>query len=571
MALFFNGRLIVTPAAVSQVDDSALANKNLTVGNVVAFIGPSSRGKPNTGLRFGNPTDARAALGTGDLADAVVKAFAPSQETNAPSEVIGIRVNPATQSTLALLDASSAASINLKSTDYGNETLTIGVKVESGTNVGKKITAQQNGAVYTKDNITRRAFSIVYGGGEATASMSVSNTTVTLFAPNGSPVANIDLSVFKTYQALVDKINTVAGFTAAVLDGNSSVVTLNGLDGLTTQDVKTASYEAHADLQACVDWFNSIEELVVDAARDPAATKVPTNIPLTLLTGGSNGSITNTQWSNAFATLQGLDVQWLSPLSSDPSIHAMATAHVQFMSTVGKKERRALCGGAIGQTQDAVIAAAKNINSDRVSLCWPGHYDFDTDGNQILRPSYMTAALVAAAFSAVDPGTPMTNKALEVIGMEVDVKNPTDTDQLILGGVLTVENTPTGYRVVKSISTWLTNDNFNRVEVSTGAAIDFAIRNVRQALAVLVGSRGSPTLITQALGITTTTLEQLAKPAPVGPGVLVGDTDNPAFRKITISLDGDVLAVQFEASPVIPVNYIPVTMFATPFSATVST
>jgi hypothetical protein len=35
-------------------------------------------------------------------------------------------------------------------------------------------------------------------------------------------------------------------------------------------------------------------------------------------------------------------------------------------------------------------------------------------------------------------------------------------------------------------------------------------------------------------------------------------------------LIGDVLAVQFQCSPVIPVNYIPVTVFAVPYTGTAS-
>jgi hypothetical protein len=181
---------------------------------------------------------------------------------------------------------------------------------------------------------------------------------------------------------------------------------------------------------------------------------------------------------------------------------------------------------------------------------------------------YILAALLAGAFSGVNPGTALTNKTIKVRGLERDLRNPTDTDQLINGGVLCVENTNSGFKVVKSISTWLVNDNYNRVEVSTGVATDFVSRNVRQALDILRGERGNPITLSRAISIAESTLRELSRPEPQGPGVIVGDAANPAYKNIVASLEGDVLRVEFQCSPVIPVNYIPVTIFAVPYSGT---
>jgi hypothetical protein len=134
------------------------------------------------------------------------------------------------------------------------------------------------------------------------------------------------------------------------------------------------------------------------------------------------------------------------------------------------------------------------------------------------------------------------------------VLNPTDTDQLILGGVLAVQETKTGSRVVKSITTWQTNRNYNRVEVSCGTALDFTCRNVRDAVDVLRGAKGDSRVLGRAVTIADTVLRGLAKPEPEGPGVLAGDANSPAYRNITAKLEGDVVAVSFECSPVISVS-----------------
>jgi hypothetical protein len=63
-------------------------------------------------------------------------------------------------------------------------------------------------------------------------------------------------------------------------------------------------------------------------------------LPFTYLAGRRR--YVTTEWSNAF-TAQSSDAMG-GAVSSDPSIHAMADAHVAFMSTVGRMERRAICG-----------------------------------------------------------------------------------------------------------------------------------------------------------------------------------------------------------------------------------
>lgn len=99
-------------------------------------------------------------------------------------------------------------------------------------------------------------------------------------------------------------------------------------------------------------------------------------------------------------------------------------------------------------------------------------------------------------------------------------------------------------------------------------ALDFVARNVRNALDTLRGAKGNAQTLALAVSKAETTLTELARAEPQGPGVLAGDKENPPFKNITASLDGDVLRVDFQCSPVIPVNYIPVSIFAVPYSGT---
>jgi hypothetical protein len=569
MSVFFNGRLLVSPATASLVDDSAMRNKNLTVANILALVGTSEGGAPNTALRFGSPTEARAMLKSGPLLDAVERAFDPSPQTYAPSTVLAVRVNPAVQAAL-MLKASATNLINLQSTDYGLWTNQIKAKIETGTNKGKRLSTQVGNDYYTADDVYRDALSVHYTGAQATSRMTINGTTLTLEAPNSTAVATIDLAAYNTVRKLVDRINAVTDFTGVVLDGNDDKATLNALDYASNVDVKTSTVTATANLQAIVDWFNGYGEGYVTATRQAAIGGVPDNIAWTYLAGGSDGTTTNTEWAAAFTTLQSEDVQWLVPLTSEASIHAQADTHCSFMSNVARMERRCLVGGAIGQTIAEAVAAAKALNSDRTSQCFPGFYDYNAAGVLTLYPSYMTAAMTAAAFAGSNPGTSLTNKALKVRGLERKLRNPTETDVLVDGGVLCIEETAKGYKVVKSISTWLINDNYNRVEVSTGFAVDFTARNVRNAVDDLRGAKGNPVTLADAASRVESTLRELARPEPMGPGVLAGDEISPAYRNIQVSLEGDVMRIEFEISPIVPINYILCVLHAQPWSGSIS-
>ena len=568
MAVFFDGRLITTPTTASVVNDDAMRNKNLSVGNVVALVGRSASGKPKTALRYGSPQQAQADLVSGELLDAVLAAFDPSNETGGPAEVVAVRVNPAAQSSLTLKSAGAADVISLQSTNYGALTNQIKIKIEAGSVSGRRLTTQVGSDYYSEDNVGRAAFSVQYTGGLASATVTISGTSCVLASPSGTTVATLNFVDYGTVQDLVDRINLVPGFAASVLGGNFTSPTLNGLDFVTAADCKTSATTVRADLQAAIDWFNGNAEGYVTATRVAGAGEPPAPLAFTFMSGGSDGTTTNADWASAFEVLQSVDVQWVTPVSGDAAIHAMADSHVAFMSTVGRKERRAVVGSAANTSDTDAIAAAKALNSDRTSLVHLGHYNYNAAGKLVLFPAYISAALISGMFAGVNPGTPLTNKTIKVRGLERKLRNPTDTDQLIKGGVLCLEDTEQGYKVVKSISTWLVNSNYNRVEQSTGWAVDFVARNIRNALDVLRGAKGNPLVLSRAASIAETTLRELAREEPQGPGVIVGNAQSPAYRNIKASLEGDVLRVDFECSPVIPVNYVLATIYAVPFSGT---
>lgn len=568
MPVFFNGRLWVTPAVMSLVDDSRMYNKNLSVGNVLCIIGRSEGGAPLTPIYLSSPYEAKEVLRGGELLKACEKAFDPSSQTVGPSQIIAIRVNPAVQATGELRDTGGNVALSLKSEDYGKYTSGIRLKVEAASERGKKVTTQFDRQYFSADNVYRDAFVVRYAGSEASATITVSGTQCLLYAPAGTLVSTIDLGDAPTVVQLVDRINLVPDFDASVLDGNHNKPTKQALDFCVAQSIKAVPFTVTADLQAVADWLNGQGEGFIAAERLPNMGAALANTNWVSMSGGSDGNVLIQQWQEAFAALQAEDVQWVVPLTSTDAVHAMADTHCTYMSNVARMERRCLVGTNSGTSDNEAILKAKNLNSDRTSLMHLGFYDYDyeQEGKLVLYPPYILAAQIGGAFSGVNPGTAMTNKAMKVRGWERKLKNPTDTDRLINGGVLCVEDTKKGYKVTKSISTWLINRNYNRVEMSVGTAVDFVSRNVRNALDDLIGEKGTPQLLTLAIEKVDSILKELSRPEPMGVGVLAGDAANPPYRNIIAEIDGDVMRIEFECSPVIPINYIPIVIHAVPWN-----
>lgn len=567
MPLFFNGRLYTSPAVMTRVDDTAMFNANPAVGNILAVVGPADAGAPKTPLRFGSPNEAAAVLRGGALLDAVVRAFGGTVETPAPSTVVAIRTQPATQSTLALLDASSTPVITLKSQDYGLIANRVNVAISAGTARGKRIRTRLDRLEIDADDIGRDVLEVQYTGVAASATVTVTGTGVTLAAPSGSALPEILFADAPTVADLAQRISMVPDWSATVRENSDDHPTAAALDFVAAADAKTAPLTLTANLTAIVDWFNSAAEPLVTATKAAGAGTVPANIAGAYLTGAVAGSTTNQDWSDAFLALQQEDVQWVVPASGDPAIHAMTAAHIEFCSDILGRERRSICGTVAGTTDDQAISAARAINSDRVSLVHLGVYDYDTAGKLILYPPFISAAIIGGGFAGVNPGTAMTNKALAVRGLERRLRNPTDTDRLIKGGVIPLEETPTGYKVVQSVTTWLVNNNYNKREMSVGAAVDYVARSMREALAPVIGKKNGPAAIVEARTRAEATLRELARPEPAGIGVIVGDANRPAWRNLDIVAEGDVLRVEFECMPVIPVNYIPITIRAVPYTS----
>lgn len=566
MPVFFGGRFLVAPTVASRVDDSALVNPNPAGAFGLALVGQAEGGEPGVALKFSDPTRARQVLRTGKLLDALERAMHPSNDSDFPGAgtVTAVRVNPATKATLTLKDSTSADVIVINSSDWGRWNNQIKVKIEDGTQANtKKATVAYTDQAVSKDNIGRDILSLQYTGANATATITINDIGLSLTAGAGESFT-ANFSDYPTVQALYDFLVAKTFLTVTMLADNAEHYTVSSLDFVAAQDVKTAAFIVTANLQALIDWFNSTEEPYVDATRAANAGKVPANTNgYIYLSGGSEGTITNQNWQDAFDVLKQQDVYAISPVTEDASIHAMGDTHCQFMSgPSGKKERVQFVGALQGEQVGDWINRALALNSDRTAILGQGVKDFDRNGSLVTFSPPLLAAQLAGMFVSGGPGRALTNRYIVARGLDPLVKTE-DRDTLLQAGIIPVEFVDgRGFKVVQSITTWIADTRYTRRELSTRWAADYAVRTVRESLEALVGITAGPQLIALAISRAESTLKRSA-----AEGVIVGDADNPAYKNIQAFIDGDVLSVSFEASPAIPANYILLTAHLVPYTS----
>lgn len=568
---FFAGRFTRHPRVAASIKDQALIPFSAGPTRTVAILGIALGGEPGVPLGFSSPSEAAATLRGGELLDAIERCFDPSTESRGASLIEAVRVNPATRSTITLDDAGGQDAVVVTSVNYGLVENEIKIKVETGTNTGKRLTVAKGVDLYVRDDVGRSAFSIQYIGAGSAATTTITGTALTT-AVTGGPggeTLNIDLNVYNTVQKVVDRILALsAAYTAVVLDPNPNRGVLNGLDFVTTQDIKTASFTVKADLQAVVDSLATGGwQPLVTASRSSGADAPPANIAYTYLAGGTEGTTLTSHWQAAFDAIQQKEIAFVVPVTSDAALHAMADAHCQLMSADGKRPRRAFVGAGLGEktaTLSNYTTRATNLNSDRTALVVQGVKGFDRNGAVYTFPPYVVAGQLAGLMSGLDEiGDSITFKAVKSTGLEW-TPTASELETGLAGSLLMIELAENRgfYRVTRGISTWRKDDGYHRVEISTGVALDEVVRRVVDGLELFIGRKASPILSYAIASRVESILLSLAAQQ-----IIVGE---PAFRAISVTITGDTAVVQFEASPVIPLNFINVVVNATLFTGSVT-
>lgn len=562
----FAGKTISAPGVLAVVNADALTPVPASVVNTVVCVGTGEGGKPKTLEWFSTPSDMAARTRGGDLFDVIPFVWAPSPDRIGPQRVGIVRVNPAVQATTTLKNSATDI-ITVTAANYGLRDNGISVKVEAGTNANsKKLTVADGVNTYVKDNITRPLFTLTYAG--TTMAVTVNATQVATTVTGGSGASQTaTFAAYPTVKRMVDFFAAQTGYTCVIDPSvNPDMLIADAMDYLSA--VSALSQTLYANNMAIVDWLNSGAQPLVTATKIASVGLLVDNQGPKYLTSGSEGSTTNTDWQTALAALDLEDIGFIAYLSSNATQQGYLLTHVTTIGADGKRPRRAATGTPTGQASgDLGAAVADTFNSPLVQLASQGVYIYK-NGVRTLLPPYFVGAMIAGLDAGVPIGEAITFKAVNLSGMELEwLPSDAQKNTAVDSGVVLIERIPGrgGFRIVRGISTWQSTDQYHLVEPSVGLVLDTVRKG---SIAVAEDFLGKP--VTSQLGYAILSAIETFLLRLVGQNQLVPFTDGKPWFANQATMQGDTILIKFTVQPVIPLNFVGITINAQPLSQTIS-
>ncbi|MDR1073940.1 MAG: phage tail sheath subtilisin-like domain-containing protein, partial [Treponema sp.] len=467
----------------------------ISAGNGV-ILGKSSMGAAGVLNEFASPREAQEILGDGELLKAVALAFNPSPDYT-PQKIYAMVVNGNKQAERQMKSGENVI-LNLKSAMYGVPANQLKMQLSAGTDAGtKKVVCVFKGDDETKetiDNIGKESISLLYTGSGSAATVTIDNDKLAVSVADAADGIEILFEDFPTVEQIVARLNDTGVFAAIQLETESNAPA-NQLDAVTSQDVKTSARTLRSDLYALISALKSSYYVGKENVEkeDGAANIMPdVDADFVYFTGAAAGTYTVADWNEALGKLETEDVQIVSSPSTDHTVHMLISNHCTLMSsTVNRKERTWLLGGAKGEAMADALANAKSLNSKYGSYVYPAANVNSplTGESEDVAASYVACMLLGVE-AAVAVNEPLTWKNLSVNKFLVKLKIP-EMEKLIKGGVLCCGTTDDNrLAVIRAMTAYQGGSQLQLVERSMVREDLYMNRDLRNRFSVDVGRPG---------------------------------------------------------------------------------
>ena len=267
------------------------------------------------------------------------------------------------------------------------------------------------------------------------------------------------------------------------------------------------------------------------------------------LAGGSetaSGLIAPADYEAGLQEIEDSDIQIVVPFSSDIDILTKVKEHLPIAARAGR-ERNAWMGTTSAQTLANVRANFVNKMNDRnIAVVAQDIKVTRPDGRTAqLGPQYL--ALMLAAMQAGTPvGTPLTRKRPGVTDVVTTNWHPNrDAATAIQYGIVNLSYDSQGWRVERSVTSYLTDDNPIYSEVSANESANASVRSLRADLDRRIGERVLASSRAAIEALVKQNLEQQVR-----------DTVIKAFKDISVQDLGDTFRVNYTMAAIEPLNFI---------------
>ncbi|MDR0473584.1 MAG: phage tail sheath subtilisin-like domain-containing protein, partial [Treponema sp.] len=412
-----------------------------------------------------------------------------------PQQVYAMRVNKGTRGEITLKSGASDI-LTVKSKDYGVHTNQIKIWVKEGTAPNsKKILVNYKGNEVSQDNIVRRSMSVRYTGTGTAATMTVTATGIQIAVTGGDPgdSQNITWEECDTLEALVARLNDTGNFVASLIDERPNIKTTN-LDTTQAMSIMADGAVFHSNLWAFGEALASMQYIGEVQIVSTNLFVVPDDTSsYVYLSGAAAGTYTIADWTDSLEILEGQDVQSITTPSTDHDVRILISNHITSMcQTEKRKERQGICGLERGVNLETAVAAAKELNSEYMSLVMDDAVANNplTGATEVIDPAIL-ACKIAGMEAAMGMATPLTNKQLKVNAFGKK-KRASELNTMIQNGIMPCDVNEDGLLVIIRAMTAYQDDNLALNERSCVREALYMDRDLRKAYSRRTGTSEEP-------------------------------------------------------------------------------
>jgi hypothetical protein len=368
----------------------------------------------------------------------------------------------------------------------------------------------------------------------------------------------IDLGSYDTVGNLVAYINTLANYSSEVVsDGSLLVSKLDKIilaDAINIKTEKTIS----AILEEIINQINNNSMILTATLSTGAVRRLPANdVDYVFLSGGSEGSTPIQQdYQDALDEIcLACDISLLGATTSDLAIQSAISAHCTYMSgTIGRNERQACFGAGINDSESTIKSNAVSLNNALVGYTGTPIKRYDKNGILITFDPFYYACEILGLASGNGVTFAPTNKMINCVSATKKYTVPQKNSYIKSGVMVAEQSSLGGIRTVRSITTYQ-SANIILNEWSAMRTILYITKDHRTYLEEKIGLPGDATILESLKNRAQNRLDYY-----VDQGYFVVDpAKGNAYRNVKFKVTGDVFEMTYEATVVVPINFILVT------------
>lgn len=367
---------------------------------------------------------------------------------------------------------------------------------------------------------------------------------------------DLDLTKFTTVADLANFINnyTAKGWSVSVA-GYPQVAVIPATEIDKRSDVQALIADAtfRSDVWAVLKALNNSDLITAERSTGtnngmtmppPFGMTAGTTIEVNLAGGTEGSAPISTAYDTALQTIEHEDIQVVVGMGTDVTIAQSLITHCKNAALAGT-ERSAYFGcPASTSLADVFGTYVGPCNSRHLSVCAQQIKVANplTGATETLDPQYQ-AVQAAAIKCGTGTAIPGTNKRPTVLGTVQSWTLQLDDEEVQQKGIYAYTKDRLGYKVLRSLTSWVQDDNPVFSETSANDSVNYSIRNLRDQLNQKIGdpAKMSPN---QLKGIVETVLAKQKQDE------FIYDWKNVVIVKIA-----DKYRIDYDIAPMFPFNF----------------